>query len=61
MKSTAAEQRAQQFAEFRQQREHEEQERRDLVVAEFNGDMQAMATEILSYRRSLAQIADAVT
>jgi hypothetical protein len=59
MRPTAAERRAQHFAEFKREREQEEQERRDRVIAEFNGDPQAMATEILRCH-SLAQIADAI-
>jgi hypothetical protein len=58
--STARHQRAQRIAEFKRQREQEEQARRDQVIAEFNGDPQAMATEILYYRRSVAQTADAI-
>jgi hypothetical protein len=60
MKSTAAQRRAQHFAEFKREREKEEQERRDRVIAEFNGDPQAMAAEILRYRRDLAQMAEAI-
>jgi hypothetical protein len=44
---TAAERRAQRFAEFKQQREREDEARRDRVIAEFGGDLQAMAAEIL--------------
>jgi hypothetical protein len=51
---------AEQFAAFQQQRDQEEQERRDKVVAEFGGDPRMMADEILRYRRSLAQIADGI-
>jgi hypothetical protein len=58
--SLARHQRSQRFAEFKRQREQEEQERRDQVIAEFNGDLQAMATEILRYRHGVAQIADAI-
>jgi hypothetical protein len=60
MRPTAAQQRAQHFAEFRRQREQEEQEHRDTVIAEFGGDSQAMADEIRRLRRGLAQIASAV-
>jgi hypothetical protein len=45
MRSTAAEQRTQRFAAFTRQREQEEQERRDRIIAEFDGDPQAMAAE----------------
>jgi hypothetical protein len=38
MGPTAAQRRAQHFAEHRQQREQKEQEHRDRVIAEFNGD-----------------------
>jgi hypothetical protein len=31
----------------------------DRVVAEFNGDVQAMAAELLRYRRATRQLADA--
>jgi hypothetical protein len=60
MRPTAAERRAQHFAEFKQQREQEEQERRDRVIAEFDGDPQAMATEILRYRHGVTQLTDAI-
>jgi hypothetical protein len=60
MRQTAAEQRAKRFAEFKREREQEEQQHRDAVIAEFHGDPQAMATEILRTRHGLAQIADAV-
>jgi hypothetical protein len=42
------------------QREQEKQQRFDGVVAEFGGDRHAMVAEILRYRRSLAQIAQAI-
>jgi hypothetical protein len=45
------------IAEIKQEREHEEQERRDAVIAEFGGDLQALADEILRYRHSLALVA----
>jgi hypothetical protein len=51
MRSTAAQRRAQHFAEFK--REQEEQERRDQVIAEFGGDPQAMAAEILRWCRGI--------
>jgi hypothetical protein len=57
---TASEQRAQHFTEHRRQREHEEQQRRDAVIAEFNGDLQALANEIVHYRHCVRQLADAV-
>jgi hypothetical protein len=61
MESTVQRQRrAQHLTELTRQREQEEQARRDRVIAEFNGDLQAMATEILYYRFSLAQVADAL-
>jgi hypothetical protein len=49
--TTAAEQRERQFAAFREQRKQEEQERIDRVIAEFDGDLHAMAQEILRYRQ----------
>jgi hypothetical protein len=54
-------QRTLRLAEFARQHEQEEQERRDRVIAEFNSDLQAMATEILRYRHAVVQIADAVS
>jgi hypothetical protein len=60
MKLTAAERHARPFAEDKQQREQEERECRDRVIAEFNGDPQAMATEILRYRHGVTQLADAI-
>jgi hypothetical protein len=60
MRPTATERRAQHFAEFKREREKEDQARRDQVVAEFHGDLQAMATEILRLRRGVAQIADGI-
>jgi hypothetical protein len=44
MRSTTAQRRAQDFAEFKRQ---QEQERRDQVIAEFDGDPQALAAENL--------------
>jgi hypothetical protein len=59
MQSTVQQQRrTQHLTELRQEREREEQERRDKVIAEFNGDMQALADEILYHRRSRAQLAE---
>jgi hypothetical protein len=60
MRSTAAQRRAQHFAEFTREREQEERERRDQVIAEFGGDPQAMAAEILRCRHGLAQVSDAL-
>jgi hypothetical protein len=61
MKATGArERRAQHFAEFRQQRECEDQAGRDRVISEFNGDLQAMADEILRCRHDVAQVAEAI-
>jgi hypothetical protein len=50
----------QNLAACRRQREQEEQQRRDQVVAEFGGDLNAMADEILRYRHGLAQVAEAI-
>jgi hypothetical protein len=60
MPSTAAQRRAQRFAEFKRQREQEEQEHRDTVIAEFRADPRAMADEIRRLRRGLAQMAKVV-
>jgi hypothetical protein len=61
MQSTVQQQRRTQvLTELTRQHEQEEQERRDRVIAEFDGDMQAMATGILYCRRSVAQVADAI-
>jgi hypothetical protein len=57
---TAAEWRAQRCAEYREQREWEEQRRRDSVIEEFKGNMQTMADAISEYRRALGQIADGI-
>jgi hypothetical protein len=43
-----------------QQQKQEQQERLDHVVAEFNGDLHAMAKEILRYRHAVKQMADAI-
>jgi hypothetical protein len=58
-KSTAkaSEKRAQRSARFLRQREREEQQRRDEVIAHFGGDRHAMAEEILRYRRAVMQLA----
>jgi len=45
---------------LRQQREREEQRQRDQVIAEFGGDMHAMAAEMVRLRRGLAQVAEAI-
>jgi hypothetical protein len=44
----------------RLEREREEQERRDRVVAQFNSDLHAMAVEILRYRHAVTQMTDAI-
>jgi hypothetical protein len=59
-RQTAAERRAESFAECTRRRKHEEQLRRDFVIAEFNGDILAMADEILRYRHGLNQVTDAL-
>ena len=56
----ARERLAQNFAELRCRREQDEQRDRDQVLAEFGGNLQAMADEILRYRRGLVQLADAI-
>jgi hypothetical protein len=51
---------AQHLAASGQKRRQEEQRRRDQVLAEFGGNPQAMADEILRYRHGLVQLAGAV-
>jgi hypothetical protein len=58
--STASEQRARHWAEFKCQREREEQQWRDEVIAHFGGDRHEMAEEILRYRRAVMQLAAAI-
>jgi hypothetical protein len=60
MRSTAAERRARHFAEHKHERKQEDQARRDQVIAEFGGDPNAMADEILRYRRGVAQLEEAI-
>jgi hypothetical protein len=57
---SAAEQRQQQFAEYRHHREQEAQQQREQVITEFGGDPHAMVAEILSYRRGFVQLAEAI-
>jgi hypothetical protein len=59
MRSTVSQRQAQGPAEFKRQHEQEEQQGRDQVIAEFGGDMNALAGEILYYRRAAVQLADA--
>jgi hypothetical protein len=59
--STASEQRARHWAEFKCQREREDQQRRNTVIAEFRNDLGAMATEILRYRHAVVQLTDAIS
>ena len=61
----ATKQRAEQWAEHRRRGDEEERQQRVMVITEFDaGDpdatMHAMATEILSYRRALRLLAQAV-
>jgi len=61
----ARKQRAEQWAEYRRQRDEEERQARVMVIAEFDaGDseatMHAMAAEILKYRRAVELLAKAV-
>jgi hypothetical protein len=60
MRLTAKQCRERIFAEQRQQRELKEQQCREAIIAEFSGNMNALADEILRYRRCIAQLADAV-
>jgi hypothetical protein len=53
-------QRTLRLTEIRQERGQEDQEHRDQVIAEFDGDPNAMADEILRYRHSLALVARAI-
>jgi len=53
MAATAQDRRAQRMRERLAEREQEKQQRRDLVIAEFDGDPQAMADAILIYCRAL--------
>jgi hypothetical protein len=57
---TMSGQRARFWSELRRQREHEEHQRRESVIAEFDHDLTAMAAEILRYRHAIVQLADAV-
>jgi hypothetical protein len=64
-KISAAEKRRGKLAESLCQRKRDEQRRRMDVIAEFEATdaaatLQAMAAEILRYRRTLAQLADAI-
>ena len=61
----AKKQRAEQWAEHRRRRDEEERRQRVMVITEFDaGDpeatMQAMAAEILEYRRALRLLAKAI-
>jgi hypothetical protein len=56
----ARERRAQEWAAFRRQRDFEEQQRRDQVLAEFGGDPQALAEEILRLRHGLSLLAKGI-
>jgi len=64
-KQRAAERRAEQWAEYRRQREEEERRERVMVITEFAGGdseatMHAMADEILRYRQCVRQLERAV-
>jgi hypothetical protein len=59
--STASEQRARHWAQFRCQRERENRQRRNAVIAEFRNDLGAMAAEILRYRHAAVQLTDAIS
>jgi hypothetical protein len=56
----ARDRQAQNLAELRCRREQERTQNQDQVIAEFGGDLRAIADEILRLRRGLAQIADAI-
>jgi hypothetical protein len=56
----AAERRHQRTLLYIQKRKQDEQEQLDRVVAEFGGDPNAMAQEILRYRHAEAQLASAI-
>ena len=51
---------AQNLAELRCRREQDEQRDRDQVIAVFGGDHQAMADEILRYRRGLSLLGQGI-
>jgi hypothetical protein len=55
-----SERQAQALAELRCRREQDEQRDRDQVVAEFGGNPQAMADEILRYRNGLSLLAKGI-
>jgi hypothetical protein len=56
----AAERHRRNLAQDRQQSELEEFQRRERVIAEFAGDLNAMAAAILRYRHAVVQLFDAV-
>jgi len=55
-----AERRAREAVERKRERERAEQQCREKVIAEFSGDLQAMADEILRFQSGLAQLGGAV-
>ena len=56
----ARDQLAQRWAEHKEARDREEARRRDQVIAEFDGDLRALADEILRLRHGMTQLADAI-
>lgn len=51
---------ANRWADFMRSRSLEEQQRRDAVIAEFDGDARSMAAEIIRLRHGVGQLADAI-
>ena len=56
----AAVRRARMAREWREQREQDDRARIDAVIAEFNGNVDAMAEELLYWRSRMKQIAEVV-
>jgi hypothetical protein len=56
----ARDQLAQRWAEHKQTRDREGAQRRDQVIAEFGGDPQALAEEILRLRHGLSLLAKGI-
>src|SRR5215469_5457214 len=59
MKISAPEQEKRWWAKFQQDCERTKQQARDRIVAEFSGNPQALAAEILRYRESLRRLIEA--
>jgi hypothetical protein len=48
------------LARYRQEHERERERERDRVIAEFDGDMRALASELIFLRRSVGNVAESV-